>query len=200
MKTIFLNLNSMKTIRLFAMAIFAVTILASCSNDDDPVEVLEEEFWTEFTMTFTNTQNANDTVVLRVFDADGEPGPTAPVLTVTGNFTANATYNATLTLMNTIENEDVLNDDVIPEKDEHFFTFAVNGINLTVVRATNDIVRTDGEKLGVNTTWTAGAASTGNIQVRLVHEPATVDDSDEFGSTTGGSEDINVTFTGVVIQ
>ena len=201
MKTIFLNLNSMKTIRLLAMSIFTVALLASCSNNDDPEEVVEEEFWTEFTMTFTNTQDMNDTVELRVVDADGEPGPIAPQLTVNGNFTANAVYNAELTLMNTVENEDVLNDDIIPEKDEHFFTFAVNGINLTMVRASNDIVRTDGEKLGVNTTWTAGTASTGGtIQIRLVHEPVTVSDSDEFGSTTGGSEDINVTFTGVNIQ
>ena len=51
-----------------------------------------------------------------------------------------------------------------------------------------------------STTWVAGAASTGNLQIRLIHEPGTVDDSDEFGSATGGSEDFNITFTGVAIN
>ena len=42
--------------------------------------------------------------------------------------------------------------------------------------------------------------STGNIQIVLVHQPVTVDDSNQFGSSTGGEEDFNITFQGVVVQ
>ena len=54
--------------------------------------------------------------------------------------------------------------------------------------------------LGVSTTWTSGAAGTGNLQIILVHQPETADDSNQFGSTTGGEEDFNITFQGVEVQ
>ena len=71
---------------------------------------------------------------------------------------------------------------------------------MTFSRSANDIVRADGANLGFRTTWVANTAGTGNITLRLFHESETVNDSDEFGSQTGGSTDVDVTFTGVVIE
>jgi hypothetical protein len=68
-----------------------------------------------------------------------------------------------------------------------------------MTRDADDVDGPDGTKLGVRTTWVAGAAGTGNIRIRLVHEPATADDTDPFGTVTGGSDDINITFEDIDI-
>ena len=198
------NLNIMKSTKFFISALFClalVTSFTSCSDDDDPAPVNEEEIITTLTLTFVNTANPLDFVVLNSFAADGlEDGMSTE--TITGNFTAGVTYALSLSLLNTSENpaEDVLNGDIIPEADEHFFAYAVNGLDMTMTRDAGDVDGPSGSKLGVNTTWVANSAGTGNLQIRLIHEPTTVDDSDEFGSATGGSEDFNITFTGVNIN
>ncbi len=197
MKTNYLNLNFMKTTKVFASALLCLTLFTSCSDDDDnPTEVLEEELITNVTLTFTNNANAEDVVVLSSVAPDGQDGESTE--NVTGSFTTGATYALTLGLA--AEDEDVLNEDIIPEADEHFFVYAVNGINLTMTRDNDDEMGPDENKLGVKTTWIAGESSTGNLQISLIHEPETVDDSNGFGSATGGSEDINITFTGVTIN
>ena len=204
MKINYLNLNVMKTSKFFISALFClalVTSFTSCSDDDDPEPVNEEELITNLTLTFTNTAN-NDEVVMTSVAPDGlEEGATTE--NVTGSFTAGATYELTLALVNASETpaEDVLNGDIIPEADEHFFVYAVsNGLDMTMTRDGDDVDGPDGSKLGVNTTWVANSAGTGNLQIILVHEPGSVDDSDEFGSATGGSEDFNITFTDVTIN
>ncbi len=192
----------MKTIKLFAIPMLALALFASCSDDDDaPAPVLEEELITDVILTFENDADPNDIVTLTSIAPDGhEDG--ASTETIDGTFTAGATYSLTLALTNESEDpaEDVLNDDIIPEADEHFFVYAVNTIDLAMTRDANDVAGPDGSKLGVRTTWVAGAATTGNIQITLVHEPVTVDDADEFGSATGGSEDFNIVFNNVEIQ
>jgi len=198
-----LNLNFMKTTKFLLGALFCLTLITSCSNDDDnPPPVNEEELITSVTLTYTNTTNAMDTVVLQSIAQDGQDGTSTE--SIVGAFTSGATYALSLSILNATETpaDDVLNDDIIPEVDEHFFTYAVNGLDLTMTRDADDNVRADGNKLGVNTTWTAGAISPspGNVQIVLIHEPTTVDDSNEFGTVTGGEEDFNITFTGVEIQ
>ncbi|WP_345168259.1 type 1 periplasmic binding fold superfamily protein [Algibacter aquimarinus] len=190
----------MKTSKFILGALFCLTLITSCSDDDDPIPVLEEELITNVTLTFVNNANTSDTVVMSSIAPDGQDGASTEI--VTGDFTEGATYSLNLAITNASENpaDDVLNDDIIPEADEHFFVYAVNGINLTVTRDSDDVDGPDSNKLGVNTTWVAGAVSTGNFQIILVHEPEGADDSDEFGSVTGGSEDVNITFTNVEIQ
>ena len=196
-----LNLNIMKTTKFLLSSLFCLTLVTSCSNDDDnPEPVNEEELITNVILTFANNADANDTVVMSSVAPDGQDGFSTE--TVVRNFTSGATYSLSLVITNASETpaDDVLNDDIIPEADEHFFVYAVNGVNLTMTRNSGDVNGSDGNKLGVNTTWTAGAASTGNLQITLVHEPTGADDSNEFGSVTGGSEDINITFSGAEIQ
>lgn len=194
MKTNFLNFTNMKTTKLFFVALFCLTLAASCSDDDSPAPVNPEEVITDVNITFTNTANSN-TVTLRAVSPDGEVAPTLTV--IGGNFEAGATYDVTLTITDEVNDENIL-EEVVEEKDEHFFVYATT-TSFTMVRAANDEVRTDGESLGLNTTWTAGAAGTGTITVQLVHEADTVDDAGGFGSATGGEFDINNTWN-VVIQ
>ena len=194
----------MKTSNFFINAFLSLALVASftsCSDDDDnPEPINPEELITNVTLTFTNDANAADLVVMASVAPDGQDGTSTEV--VTGKFTTGATYSLSLAVTNNSESpiEDVLNDDIIPEADEHFFVYAVNGVNLTVTRDGDDVEGPNGSNLGINTTWVAGAASTGTLQFRLVHEPESVDDSNGFGSATGGSEDLNIVFSGVAIQ
>ncbi len=192
----------MKTSKFFMIALFSLSLITSCSDDDDngPAPVLEEELITNVTLTFVNDADPTDIVVLASVAPDGQDGTSTQ--SITGAFTAGASYSLGLSLTNALENpaDDVLNDDVIPAADEHFFVYAVNGINLAVSRDSDDIGGSGDTRLGVNTTWVAGNASTGNVQIILVHEPENADDSNAFGSVTGGSEDLNITFTGVEIE
>lgn len=197
-----LNLNFMKTTNFFLSALFCLVLVTSCSDDDDnnPPPVNEEELITNIVLTFVNDANPNDRVVMESDAPDGQDG--ASTENVTGNFTAGATYSLMLAITNETEDpaDDILNDDIIPEADEHFFVYAVSGIDLAMTRDADDVDGPDGSNLGVNTTWVAGAATSGNVQIRLIHEPTSVDDSTEFGSATGGEEDFNITFTSVEIQ
>lgn len=203
MKTNFLNYKTMKTTKIFASAFIALSLLASCSDDDDdaPEQAIEEEVVTDVRLIFVNTTDATDTVTLEIIDTDGEDGPAAPVESnPTSAFTAGQTYTASVELFNSIEGEDITEEVTVDLPNEHFFTYATTlGVDFT--RSANDIVRTnDDQSMGFRTTWVANTAGTGTITLRLVHLPTTVDDSDEFGSVTGGSTDVDVTFTGVVIE
>ncbi len=199
MKINYLNFNFMKTTRLFASAFLGLALLASCSDDDDG-QPNEEEVITDVTVEFVNIIDPNDTVTLESIDPDGDDGPDVPVQTITGSFTAGATYTAEVDLFNSIENEDITEEVTVDEPDEHFFIYAVNGLDMTFSRSANDIVRTDGNNLGFRTTWVANTAGTGSITLQLFHESESVDDTNEFGTQTGGSTDVNIIFTGVSIQ
>lgn len=192
MKTNFLNFTNMKTIKSFIMPMLVLTLFASCSSDDDSSAVTPDEVITDVSVIFTNVADANDVVTLTAVSADGIVAPTLndnPPLV----FTAGATYNATITITDEVNDENIL-EEVVDEKDEHFFVYAANTVAFTMVRAASDEVRTDGESLGLNTTWTAGTAGTGTITVQLIHEPTTVSDDGGFGSASGGEFDINNTW------
>lgn len=211
MNTIKLNNKTMKTYYFnfkkqtmyFLSAFLCLTLMASCSNDDDGGNVEEpneEEVITDVTLTLVNDADASDIVELKSVDADGEDGPLAPEVTITGNFTAGDTYTATLEVYNSIEDEDITVEITNEEPDEHFFIYAVNGLDVSFTRSANDIVRADGNKLGFETTWIANTAGMGSITVQLFHESETVNDDNQFGTQTGGSTDIDITFSGVEIQ
>ena len=194
-------LNFMKTSKFFIAAIFCLTLITSCNNDDDPEPVNELELITNVTLTFTNTANSADVVVMKSIAPDGQEGANI-TNTVNGTFTSGQSYSLSLDITNESDPtdvDDILNDDIIPEGDEHFFKYD-NTLGMGMIRDVDDEEGAYDSNLGVKTTWTTGAAGTGNIQIILVHQPETVDDSNQFGSTTGGEEDFNITFQGVVVQ
>lgn len=173
---------------------FAVLFLFSCEKDD-PVIQNEEELIT--TMIYRLTA-ADGTVVEGKFqDLDGDGG-NSPVITPL-NVRANTTYTGSLTLLNELENPaENITDEVAEEAKEHQFFFQVTGANLTVAYADTD---GDNNPVGIKTTVTTRAASTGTLSVTLRHEPNKSASGVSAGDITnaGGETDINVVFN-VVIQ
>lgn len=178
----------MKTIKFLTAVFFSAALFVSCSDDDTPEEIHEEEVITTFTATIV-PQGQGTTIILKSQDLDGD-GPNQPVVTVSGNLTAGVVYDGSIELLNETEDpaEDIT-EEVEEEGDEHQFFYTIGaGLDLTTAYANFD---EDQNNLGTEFTLTAGAASTGELTFTLRHEPTKpntgLDDA-------GGETDITVTF------
>lgn len=182
----------MKHIKLLAVLFISSFAFTSCSDDDHPEHVHEEEVITTVTIELTPTAGG-DTVTLKSQDLDGD-GPNAPVITG-GTLAAGTTYNAVIKLENETESPaENITDEVASEADEHQFFYSANGITSTFAYAgANDA---NGNPVGINFTVETGASGTGSYTVTLRHEPnksaAGVKDGDI--TNAGGETDVEVVF------
>jgi hypothetical protein len=182
----------LNTSKFFLFALTTLT-LASCSNDDSPVN--EEEVITTVTTTLTG---GGQVITLRSRDLDGD-GPNAPVVTVSGNLTANTTYIGETVFTNeTVSPAEDITVEVEEEGNEHQifyqFPFALGSFVYTDVDA-------NGDPIGLSFTLTTGtSATTGNIVVTLRHLPNKSAAGVASGDITnaGGATDAQVTFPVVI--
>jgi hypothetical protein len=159
----------------------------SCSNDDDPIAVDEEEVITTMNITLTA---AGNTVTLSSQDLDGD-GPNAPELDVSGTLVANTVYAGSIELLNETETpaEDITLE-VAEEDDEHQFFFNVSG-SLTGFDYTD--TDEDNNPIGLSFTVATGDAGNGTLSVTLRHEPKKPNDGTL--ADAGGETDIAQSFT-----
>jgi hypothetical protein len=176
------------------LSLFLVVFTFGCEDDDDPIIENEEEVITRVTWTLTPADAANETVTFSFVDADGDGG-NAPVVSTIGTLAANASYDGSVTFAN---EDEQITPEIMEEDDEHqiFYVFA-GGADLSAAYGDSD---DDGNPIGLLTTVTTGAASTGTAQVILRHEPAkgaaaTIGNP----AAAGGETDVEVTFD-VTIQ
>ena len=139
-------LNFIKTIKFF-IGNFLPNLITSCKDDDDnPDPVNEVELITNVTLTFTNTANAGDVVIMSNVAPDGQEG--AFTNTVNGTFTAGQSYSLDLEITNESDPsdvDDILNDDIIPEGDEHFFKYN-NTLGMGMIRDASDLAGANGTR------------------------------------------------------
>ncbi len=159
----------MKKATFLSTVILAALLFTSCSNDDgSPTLINEEEIIT--TVTVTLTPNGGGTpITLQTRDLDGD-GPNAPEVTVSGNLSADASYNGTIVLLNeTVNPAENITEEVEGEAEEHQFFYTIgNGLNVTTTYANFD---GNGNPLGTEFTLDAGAAGSGTLTFTLRHEP-----------------------------
>lgn len=168
---------------------FVLLTLTQCSKSDDEPEVInEEETTTTVEFTFQKAGETSATTVTY------EEGQSIPSITLD----ANSTYSASVAFYNKTNPDDIENvtEEVIEEVDEHQIFYQIAG-SVTITSASSDILDSSNNPLMVNTDWATGAASTGSVQIYLIHEPITKTGStrDDFD----GSTDIQVNFP-VTIQ
>ena len=187
----------MKSLKITAIALFALFTFSACNNDDDNSshnQQHEEEVITTVTYTLTNASNSNDVVTLTFKDLDGD-GPNVGTTTVSGNLKANTTYNGAIKLLNETKNpaEDITAE-VQSEGKEHelFYTTTVGGV--TINKTDND---TDGNPLGLVTKLITTNGGTGSLTIVLKHEPTKPNNGTAAGA--GGSTDVQVTFSNVTV-
>jgi len=189
-------------LKYMTLALIAAAAITGCKKDDDdpaapaPPPVNEEELITTLRLTFTPA-GGGATKVLQFVDLDGDGG-NAPVITA-DPLSATTTYTVAIEVLN--ESEDPVEDitaEITAEDEEHQFFFQVSGANATVVYNDADA---DGKPLGLATTWTIGAISSGTVLVTLRHEPDKGAAGVSSGDITnaGGETDIEVSFP-LVIQ
>lgn len=187
----------MKHLKNISIALTALVLMASCSDDDTPAPVVEEEVITTMTVTLV-PDGGGETITLQTKDLDGD-GPNAPVITVSGNLAANKTYTGSIELLNEAESpaEDITQEVSELDEEHQFFFTATNSI-ATFSYSDMD---SEGNPVGLDFELTTANAGSGSITIILVHEPlknaSGVKDGDR--TNAGGEEDIEATFQ-IVVQ
>ena len=182
-------INTLKNkISFFTMALLLSITLVQCSKDEEPEVINEEE---EITTVELIVQKQGGTATTLTY----EDGGSIPTITLD----ANSTYNVSISFLNKSNPDDIENvtEEVVEEVDEHQIFYQIQGSNVTIASASDDISDSSGNPLMLSTDWTTGAANTGTVQVYLIHEPVT-----KTGSTRNdfvGSTDIQVPYP-VIIQ
>lgn len=192
------NVSVSKSILLATL--FSISFIA-CDKDDNPIAppVNEEELITTVKVTLTNGTNV---VTLTSKDLDLD-GPNAPVVTVSGPLSANTAYVGVVELLDETKNPaDVISEEIKEseeEKREHQFFYNLTGLTGSAVYSDLD---SNGKPIGLNFSYTTGAASTGSFTITLRHLPNKSAAGVATGDMTnaGGSTDAKATFSNLVIQ
>ena len=201
----------MKNLRINVLAILAIITISSCSKDDEVVPVVppavnEEEVITTVTTVFTEAGGTN-TVTLKSKDLDGD-GPGAPVITTTGTFALNKTYNGVVSVLNeSVTPAANISTEILAEALDHQFFYQKTGtlpafVYTPLVDAA-DNYDSNGKPLGYKTRFVTGAtAATGTLTVTLRHlgnkSAPNVANGDITSAT--GATDFAITYTGLTIQ
>ncbi len=189
MKTIALEHKKTKIRAIVALLSLGMIIL-SCSNDDDPDPVDEEEVITTMNITLTS---GTSIITLQSIDLDAD-GPNPPEVSISGNLIANTVYAGTVQLLNETETPaDNITLEVAEEDDEHQFFYTVTG---ALSGLDYDDEDENGDPVGLLFNLTTGDAGSGTLQVTLRHEPKKPNDGTLVDA--GGETDIAQSFSVVV--
>ena len=189
---------------LLIVIALTVLLLSFGCEVEDPVREDVPELITKVTLTFSPT--VGDPVVVTATDPDGEG---VQDVQVDGAIKLEATkrYSLSLTLANGLvkpsDPEYDVTEEVAAEGDEHIFFFSwTNDIfsdpsgNGNIDNRSDDVnyqdEDTNGLPLGLETSWTPGAASSGEFRVVLKHQPDLKSATSESGI---GETDLDLTFT-----
>ena len=180
----------MKKFLNITLVIFAALLVLSCRNDDTiPEDIHEHDEIEKMVVKLTNANDATDVQIINYIGGVADQHIHAE---------AGDVFNVELDFQVKHDNHyDSVNGEIMEEKDEHFITYGFSGADVTVTRAANDIVRTDGNRLGLKTQWTVvSATSTGKVNIKLVHAPTSVNQNspsanNQLGSTVGGESDVD---------
>lgn len=183
----------MKKFTTLAIVIGIASSLSSCSVDDKPVN--EDEVITTVITTLTG---GGQVVTLTSRDLDGD-GPNAPVITVSGNLSANTSYMGSVSFLNETETpaENITTEIVDEGVDHQLFFQAPSALGTFTYNDTD----ANGKPIGIQFTLLTGNATSGNLLVTLRHEPNKSAAGVATGDITnaGGSTDAAITYP-VIVQ
>ncbi|MGE8553699.1 MAG: hypothetical protein ACN6OB_07155 [Chryseobacterium jejuense] len=179
----------MKKLFNISLLLLAAVLLFSCrdGNNDIPEDIHEHEEIGKVVVKVINKSNGEEQTV-NVVD-----GKAVEHL----HLHQGDTYAVSLDFQIKHEDHYHSSDEIEKEKDMHFITYKFAGADIKVKRAADDLVRTDGKKLGLKTEWTIATAAAGKANITLVHGPTSVNDNfpsvdNQQGSTVGGESDVDI--------
>lgn len=182
----------MKKIFKITLVLFASLLLFSCrSNDgnDIPEDIHEHEEIEKLVVKLTNKNDATDVQTINYIGGVADTHIHAE---------AGDVYLVDLDFQ--VKHDDhyhSANAEILEEKDEHFITYSFAGADIKVKRADGDIVRTDGNRLGMKTEWTViSTTSTGKVNIKLNHGATSVNANspsadNQLGTAVGGESDVD---------
>lgn len=170
--------------------------LVACKKEkkkevENPSNPNEQELITTFKIVFTDTSGVLPNVEARFVDIDG-PGGNNPTVFDTIRLVANATYNASITLLNesAIPTQNITTE-VEQEGVDHLFCFDLtSGLNAVITRTDLDA---NNLPIGITSQWAIGNASVGTSTIRLRHQPGV-----KNGQCDPGETDIELNFHTVI--
>ncbi|RZS99525.1 type 1 periplasmic binding fold superfamily protein [Aquimarina brevivitae] len=174
------------TLKYLTILFLSITVL-SCSDDDDPAVINEEETITTVKLTVTESGSTTSTEYTWTEDSQD------PI-----TLQANTTYNFTIEFLDESNPDDVedITAEVIAEADEHYVFYENTVTGLVFQSAADDTQDSNDISINVSTDWTTGSAGTGIIRAYLIHEPTTK--TGDSRADFGGETDIEVEFTTTV--
>lgn len=180
--------------KITSVVLVSALLFSACKKDPKP-EPNDEEVITTLIVKLKPVSGGGATLEYKFDDADG-PGGAAPTYQdiVLAPSTA---YSAELILLNKLSNPvDTISKEVKEEADAHRFYYMVqNGANIAISNLDNDA---NGVPLGLKSTWTTGAVSTGKLQITLRHYSSTPPNKavGDLVSDAKSSTDLTTTDTG----
>ena len=184
----------MKKFIHITLVLLVSLFIFSCRNDDDavPEDIHEHEEIGKVVLTLTNKADASDVQTINIIGgvADGH-----------FHFHQGDTYLVNLDFQIAHDDHYHSSEEIVEDKDNHFITYAIAGADINVIRAADDIVRTDGQKLGLKTEWKINSVSNAAVNIKLVHGATSVNQNypsptNQLGQTAGGESDVDITVTG----
>ena len=130
-------------------------------------------------------------------DLDGE-GANAPIITVSGAFAKNKTYNGVVTFKNELANpaEDIT-PEIVEEGEEHQIFYQKTGtLNAFKYGTAASNFDTNGKPIGLQSVFTTTEAASGTLTITLRHEPnkSAVNVASGDITNAAGSTDAEVSF------
>ena len=188
------------------LSLATVALFFSCSDDDDvnPIVEIPEEVITNVDVTLT-PDNGGDPVVLSFVDTDGISFGEEGEIIAQSTLEANTTYRGAFSITNTLaEDEEEMNvtAEILELDNEHQFFFIPDVTSdLEITDITYNDIDDNEYPVGLDFSFTTGAASSGDFNIVLRHEPnksaAGVSDGD-ITNETDGSTDFDLFFPIVV--
>ncbi len=175
-------------------AIFLATgLLLFTACKKETTEQNEEELITTLKVTLTE-QGSGTVSVFQFKDPDGDAG-NPPTVFDDIVLKPNTTYSCALEVLNeSVTPAESLNAEISAEATDHQFYLVPAAVNLTVTSLNTD---SNGLPVGLTSTWTTGAASTGKIQIILKHKPGSKAAGDPV---TKGETDIELPLGGFGVK
>ncbi len=178
------------------LAISSLLLLNGCNKATDPQPADENELITTVILRFTQ-QGTTNTQAFSYQDKDGDGGA-APTKFDAVTLTANTSYSLTV---------EVLDESKIPalnittgikeKQDEHLFLYTATPA--TLLTYTYGDLDSRNFPVGLTGTVRTGAAGSGQLTVRLRHQPPINGVAVKNGTSTPGSDDVNLNF-GLMIR
>lgn len=173
---------------IFTLLLIAV-LFTSCRRDGIPEDIHEHEEIEQMTLSFKEVGSGEAPQVITYLG-----GKASSAI----NLEPGKSYELSLDFFHRHDDHlESMLEEIIEEKDEHFITFEFAGVDLELSRLPNDVIRSDGQKLGLKTLWkVTKVESPARVSIKLYHGSQSVNDQKpsllkQFGDAIGGEADVN---------